>query len=122
MPEALKLRIVCNLLLKNHMLGKENETFVLSAPMGSNLESNCVKTVTADDLPQQRISGFLINVIQKISFGPDTLPYVVSRTVTLPIDIATNFQATNVADDVTSNGDTINSDETINRTRAALTN
>ncbi len=147
MPEGNKSGIVCNLLLKNHMLGKENETFVLSAPMGSNRESNCVKTVTADDLPQQRISGSLINVIQKNSFGPDTLPYTVSRTVTLSIDIAPNIPATTAADDVTSNGDTsltldttalqivssavagnsmtvdtINSDETINKTRAALTN
>ncbi len=81
-----------------------------------------MKTVTADDLRQQRISGFLINVIQKISFGPDTLPYVVSRTVTLPIDIATNFQATTAADAVTSHGDTINNDKTINKTRAAPTN
>ncbi len=88
------------------MLGKENETFVLCAPMGSNRESNCVKTVTADDLLQQRISGFLINVIQKISLDPDTLPYAVSRTVMLSVDIATNFQATTAADVVTSNGDT----------------
>ncbi len=106
-----------------------------------------MKTVTADDLLQQRISGFLINVIQKISFGPDTLPYPVSRTVMLPVDIATNFQATTAADVVTSTGDTsltldttavpivssavagnsmnvdtINSDETIDTTWAALTN
>ena len=89
--------------------------------MDANRESNYVKTVMADDL-QQRISGFLINVIQKISIGPDTLPYAVSRTVMLSVDIATNFQATTAADAVTSHGDTIKSDESINKTRAALTN
>jgi len=107
--------------VKNPHSWQEKQTFVLYAPMDANRESNYVKTVTADDLLQQRISGFLINVNQKISIGPDTLLYAVSRTVMLSIDIATNFQATTAADVVTSHGDTINNDKTINKTRAALT-